>query len=322
MKIPGWPDGDAMPEVRVPSLAVVGARWAGVGSSSSGVTKVSLPRVVTTLEPGSRRFQWQTNWGAPILEALEKFSRRAPHASDSSRARASRLCSPAGRNDLAHARGRIHGRLRRRGGSIGHSVPALRVEAHRRASPLRRARRRADRVPLRKRFGRVDHALLHAGDERVDACFHDAARDRSMGSGVGRPAVRLALPASRWRGRTSGSWSCRPDTIRHFPPQRLVVTHARRREALSGRVVGQACGDRAATVVTRGHHALTMVTDVHFLSSRSLACMASVRVACRCRRGNCCRLRAAGALAADACGTGLVVPRRRGSTVREASTSE
>ncbi len=69
-------DGEPSPDVRVPSLAVVehdGLVWAAAHPSR----KVSLPRVVTTLEPSSRRFQWQANWGAPILEALENFLERA-----------------------------------------------------------------------------------------------------------------------------------------------------------------------------------------------------------------------------------------------------
>ncbi len=72
VKIPGWPEGDATPEVRVPTLAIVehdGLVWA----AAHPVSQISLPRVVTALEPGSRRFQWQTNWGAPILDALENF---------------------------------------------------------------------------------------------------------------------------------------------------------------------------------------------------------------------------------------------------------
>ncbi len=160
VSIPGWPDGDAPPEVRVPSLAVVehdGLVWA----AAHPVSQVSLPRVVTTLEPGSRRFLWQTKWGAPILEALENFL-DALHTHlihpglvrcDSARHRVSTTLR---RHEEGFTR-----RLRRGGRSVGHPVSALRVEANGRAGALRRTRRGADRISLRERLSCLDHALLH-----------------------------------------------------------------------------------------------------------------------------------------------------------------
>jgi phenylpropionate dioxygenase-like ring-hydroxylating dioxygenase large terminal subunit len=72
VRIPGWPTGQAIPEVRIPTLSVVehnGLVWAAARPGEIGAP----PRAIASLDPRDRRFLWQTRWGAPILEALENF---------------------------------------------------------------------------------------------------------------------------------------------------------------------------------------------------------------------------------------------------------
>jgi phenylpropionate dioxygenase-like ring-hydroxylating dioxygenase large terminal subunit len=71
-RMPGWPSGEAVPEVRVPALAIV-ERDELVWAAAQPVAGVALPRAAAELDPAQRRFQWQTHWGAPILDALENF---------------------------------------------------------------------------------------------------------------------------------------------------------------------------------------------------------------------------------------------------------
>ena len=69
--IPGW-CGDPLPEVRIPTMTLVehdGLVW----GAARPVADSKLPRIVRSLESAHRRFLWQTQWGAPVLEALENF---------------------------------------------------------------------------------------------------------------------------------------------------------------------------------------------------------------------------------------------------------
>lgn len=71
VRIPGW-CGEQPPEVRIPTMTVVehdGLVW----GAARPVTDSKLPRIITHLDPARRRFLWQTQWGAPVLEAIENF---------------------------------------------------------------------------------------------------------------------------------------------------------------------------------------------------------------------------------------------------------
>jgi phenylpropionate dioxygenase-like ring-hydroxylating dioxygenase large terminal subunit len=68
--MPGTEDSEPACEVRVPSLSIAerdGLVW--VGQPGVG----PLPQRITVMNPGQRRFLWQTKWSAPILEAQENF---------------------------------------------------------------------------------------------------------------------------------------------------------------------------------------------------------------------------------------------------------
>ena len=71
VEIPGL-CGDQPPEVRIPTMTLVehdGLVW----GAARPVTDSKLPRIIVNLDPARRRVLWQTQWGAPVLEALENF---------------------------------------------------------------------------------------------------------------------------------------------------------------------------------------------------------------------------------------------------------
>lgn len=71
-EIPGMPPECALPQVRVRGIAVRehdGLIWVRLDGCDEG----ELPRMLAENAPGSRRFLWQTNWQANVVDAIENF---------------------------------------------------------------------------------------------------------------------------------------------------------------------------------------------------------------------------------------------------------
>lgn len=70
--VPGLPDTDATPTVRVRSFPVCehdGLLWLRPGEEGEQAPS----RLLRETDPRSRRFQWQTRWQAHVLDAMENF---------------------------------------------------------------------------------------------------------------------------------------------------------------------------------------------------------------------------------------------------------
>ncbi|KWS04226.1 Vanillate O-demethylase oxygenase subunit [Lysobacter capsici AZ78] len=71
-EIPGMPADCPLPQVRVRNIAVRehdGLIWLRLDGRDEG----ALPRMLSENSPGSRRFLWQTQWQAHIVDAIENF---------------------------------------------------------------------------------------------------------------------------------------------------------------------------------------------------------------------------------------------------------
>lgn len=71
-EIPGLPAGAALPAVRVRAAAVRehdGLVWLRADGRDEG----ELPAMVRRNRPGTRRFLWQTQWRAHVVDAIENF---------------------------------------------------------------------------------------------------------------------------------------------------------------------------------------------------------------------------------------------------------
>jgi phenylpropionate dioxygenase-like ring-hydroxylating dioxygenase large terminal subunit len=70
VRMPGAADGCPVADVRVPALATMerdGIVWASQSADAP------LPERVLAMDPGCRRFLWQSTWRGPIVEVLENF---------------------------------------------------------------------------------------------------------------------------------------------------------------------------------------------------------------------------------------------------------